>query len=76
MDEPEKIISKRYLKVYYFHNGFPYIPIPVIRLGGKYLSNLDFKIGDTIEVVLETGKIVMSKVAVEGCEVAKPKSGN
>lgn len=53
--------SKRLLKVYY--NQYPEAkkPHPVIRLGGIYLSHLDFQIGDEIEVIVEPGIIMISK---------------
>ncbi len=52
-------------KVYYANrcnSGKHYKRHPVIRLGGNYLSALDFKIGDTIAVSLSPGKIVITKV--------------
>ena len=49
----------RRLKVYYGH-GTNYARHPVIRLGGKYLSLQDFKIGDMVEVTLEAGRIVIT----------------
>lgn len=58
--------SKRILKVYRgsycLRFGRIYKAHPVIRLGGLYLSALDFKIGDMIEVQTERGKIVITKV--------------
>jgi len=53
--------SKRLMKVYYNHYPEAKEPHPVIRLGGIYLSRLDFQIGDEIEVVVEPGKIVITK---------------
>ena len=35
---------------------------PMIRLSGKYLSTFEFNVGDRYEVVLEKGKITISKV--------------
>ncbi len=60
------IPSKRKLKVYRGHFclrfGHAYKAHPVIRLGGIYLSALDFHIGDVIEVSAEKGRIVITKV--------------
>ena len=50
----------RRLKVYYGHHGKTYKRHPVIRLAGKYLSTLDFKIGDMVEVTVESGRIVIT----------------
>jgi len=54
----------RRLKVYYGHHG-NYTQHPVIRLGGKYLSLQDFKIGDKVEVTLEPGRIVITKLLAD-----------
>jgi hypothetical protein len=58
--------SKRLLKVYrgHFCVGLRHIykAHPVIRLGGIYLSALDFQIGDEIEVTTERGRILITKV--------------
>jgi len=67
MPESNHIPSKRVLKVYRGHHhgsGFRnvYKPHPVIRLGGVYLSTLDFQIGDRIEVKVKRGEIVITKV--------------
>ena len=35
---------------------------PMIRLSGKYLTTFEFNVGDSYEVVLEKGKITISKV--------------
>ena len=34
---------------------------PVIHIGGLYLNDFDFKIGDSIEVAMELGKIIITK---------------
>ena len=52
----------RRLKVYYGHHGNSYQRHPVIRLGGKYLSLLDFKIGDMIEIKMERDSILITKL--------------
>lgn len=56
--------SKRFLKVYYRHYEHSNKPHPVIRLAGIYLSQLDFKIGDKIEVSTEPGRIVITKANI------------
>jgi len=54
--------KKRTMKVYYGHHSHSYGQHPVIRLGGKYLANMDFKIGDTIEIIIELGRISITKL--------------
>ena len=61
----DSTIKKRRMKVYYGHNSSSYKRHPVIRLAGKYLSNLDFKIGDTIEITLGMGSISITKLSKE-----------
>lgn len=64
----EQPFSKRLLKVYrgYYCIGrmHVYKPHPVIRLGGIYLSALDFQIGDAIEVQAVLGRIIITKVNI------------
>ena len=55
--------SKRLMKVYYRHSP-PHGKFPKIRIAGKYLTNFDFEIGDTIEVKVEMGRITVTKVSV------------
>ena len=59
-------LAKRQLKVYKGHyvRGYRhvYVPHPVIRIGGLYLEEFNFKIGDTLEVNVEDGLITISKV--------------
>lgn len=52
---------KRILKVYYGYHGAPYVKHPMIRLAGKYLSAMNFKIGDQIEVAVSDNQIVITK---------------
>jgi antitoxin component of MazEF toxin-antitoxin module len=52
----------RRLKVYYRHHGNSNEPHPFIRLAGKYLSGFNFEIGDNVEVAIEAGRIVITKV--------------
>lgn len=54
-------VKKRFLKIYYGHHSNSYKQHPVIRLAGKYLSAMDFKIGDKIEVTIEKNHIVIKK---------------
>jgi len=49
-------------RVYYGYHGRSTKRIPVIRLGGQYLSDFEFDIGDTIEITPEAGRIVITKV--------------
>jgi len=50
-------------KVYYAYYDHEYgPPHPVIRLGGKYLERFDFKVGDSIDVKLDVGCIIITKV--------------
>ena len=64
--------SKRLLKVYYQHYAMCSSPVlkpyPVIRIGGLYLTALNFDIGDTIEVTLENEKITIAKVHPSSAE--------
>ena len=52
---------KRTLKVYYGYHCNSSKRHPVIRLAGKYLLNQNFKIGDTIELKMESGRIIITK---------------
>ena len=54
--------KKRIMTVYYGHHSNSYKRHPVIRLAGEYLSNVDFKIGDKIEISMEINCIVINKV--------------
>jgi hypothetical protein len=55
--------KRRLRKVYYAYYDHEYgPPHPVIRLGGKYLERFDFKVGDSIDVRLHFGCIVITKV--------------
>jgi len=55
-------------RVYYGYHGRSTKRIPVIRLGGQYLSDFEFDIGDTIEITPEAGRIVITKVLVAGTD--------
>ena len=41
-------------------SGYKYKPTPTIILKGQWLQNFGFKIGDTVEIKCEEGKIVIS----------------
>ena len=51
----------RRLKVYYAHHGNYYTRHPVIRIAGKYLSKVGFKIGDHVEIMMEENRITITK---------------
>jgi hypothetical protein len=54
--------TKRLRKVYHAYYPGNKDPHPVIRIAGKYLSGIEFDIGDMVEVVMEPGRIVITKV--------------
>lgn len=53
---------RRTYKVYYGNYPYTNERHPLIRLKGKYLSNLNFKIGDSLEITFEKKRIVIEKV--------------
>jgi len=56
-------VKTRKLKVYYAaYQNTPHSHHPFIRVAGKYLLDFGFKIGDTLELTLSTGQIVIRKV--------------
>lgn len=57
----KKLPTTRTLKIYYGYHGKPYVKHPMIRLAGKYLSAMDFRIGDEIEVIFDASRIVITK---------------
>ena len=54
--------KKRLYKVYYGNYAYTNERHPLIRLKGKYLNELNFKIGDVIEITFEDNRIVIEKV--------------
>ena len=58
----ESETKTRSLKIYYAHHGNSYERHPVIRLAGKYLAEMDFQIGDRIEVTMQKNEICIRKV--------------
>ena len=55
-------VNKRQLKIYYGYHGNSDKKRPYIRLCGDYLSQMDFKIGDEIEITMEQNRILISKL--------------
>jgi len=55
--------SKRLYKVYYGNYTYTNERHPLIRLKGKYLNDLNFKIGDVIEITFEDNRILIEKVS-------------
>lgn len=51
--------TTRTLTVYYGYQGKN--RIPVIRLGGKYLDTMGFKIGDKVTITMEHNSIAIAK---------------
>lgn len=66
LDNQKRCRVARTRKVYYGHYDYEArSPHPVIRLGGKYLEEYGFKIGDTIDVTMEPQRIVITKIDPE-----------
>ena len=57
---PRRTVQKVYRG--FQRRGYSFKEHPFIRLGGIYLSDFDFEIGDTIEVTIEPGKISINKM--------------
>lgn len=53
-------MDSRKLKIYQ-GNGKDYAPVPEIRLKGKWLENLGFSIGDTIQADCKNEQIIIRK---------------
>lgn len=72
-------MSTRHLKIYYGYTN-TYQRHPVIRIGGHYLSKMDFKIGDKIVVSIQKNEISIKKVlpseADLGSAEAQPDRNN
>ena len=56
-----KKVQKVY-RGYHKRADYSYVPHPIIRLSGFYLSDFDFEIGDKIAVEIENGKIMITKL--------------
>jgi hypothetical protein len=54
---------KRTLKVCYGFHWKSNKKHPVINLGGHYLAQFDFKIGDFVEMTIENGQITIRKAS-------------
>lgn len=55
-------IRKRRLKIYCGYHSNSDKQRPVIRLCGDYLSNMDFKIGDSVEITIHKECITITKI--------------
>ena len=55
-------VNTRRLKIYYGYHGNSNKKRPYIRLCGDYLSQMDFKIGDEIEITIDQNRILISKL--------------
>lgn len=53
--------SKRKLKVCYGYHGCSNRQHPVINLGGHYLKEFGFHVGDFVELTIEKEQIVIRK---------------
>jgi hypothetical protein len=50
-------------KVYYgYYNNNDSGPHPVIRLGGKYLEDYGFRVGECINIKMELNQITIKKI--------------
>jgi hypothetical protein len=58
-------MPKRRLKISYGYHGNSFKKRPFIRLCGDYLSKMDFKIGDRIEISMQQDCILISKIPQE-----------
>jgi hypothetical protein len=56
------IIKKRQLKITYSYHGNSTKKRPFIRLCGDYLSKMDFRVGDRVEIVMEQNQIIINKI--------------
>jgi hypothetical protein len=54
--------SKRTLKITYGYHGCSNRMHPQINVGGFYLTQFGFKVGDFVELSLENGQIVIKKI--------------
>lgn len=48
-------------KIYYGYHGAPYEKHPVIRIAGKYLAKMDYRIGAEVDILVEADRIVITK---------------
>lgn len=56
-----KAATTRRLRVYYAHRPKGYSKFPVIRLGGNYLTQAGFRIGDELEVSISPSILTITK---------------
>lgn len=66
--------STRRLKVYYSCIGKAFKQTPMIRLCGCYLANMDFKIGDRIDVTVGKNEISIRKVLPSEAEAGSAEA--
>jgi hypothetical protein len=55
-------VSRRKLKVYSGRHTGSYKARPYIRLCGDYLQQMNFSIGDFVEIQIEHSRIVIQKI--------------
>jgi hypothetical protein len=55
-------INKRRLKVYYGYHSNSVKKRPYIRLCGDYLSQMDYKIGDAVDITIHKECITITKI--------------
>ena len=55
-------MPKRRLKISYGYHGNSFKKRPFIRLCGDYLSKMDFKIGDTVDITIHKKCITIIKI--------------
>ena len=54
-------IKRRRLKITYSYHGKSFKKRPFIRLCGDYLSKMDFKIGDRVDITVFKDSILITK---------------
>ncbi len=57
--------NTRILKIYpqYFQRRYQkHVNLPLIRLCGRWLERIGFKIGGHVQIVCESGRIIITKV--------------
>ncbi len=42
-----------------------YVSLPLLRVAGKWLESAGFRIGDTVSVCVESGRLVLTRVEKE-----------
>lgn len=67
-------MNKRQLKVYQ-GSGKDYAPVPEIKLKGKWLENIGFSIGSTIQADCKNGTIIITKQDKDTKEMGNKNEG-